>query len=304
MNPREHSDNFPNVWLGLPTGVHFGYARVQWTGSPNAPVLVPGYTVNLVPTTASPLQVALAGPGCAIAGQPAHFSATASGGLRPHTNYKFEILPECSGGGGGGALAMEGEGPPTESGEILPGDGGGGGGGTLDGLPCGSGSKWSYAGGGANPWTDVTQHVSYRVRVTVTDNNGPLPIYPSTATSMELPVSVGSWCPGEGGASQTPTETPTLASDATVPTVYGLDPPVPNPFASRTRLRFALPEASSVRLVAYDVLGRQVAVLAEGPTPAGWHEASLDGAGLPRGLYVVRLTAGTFTQTRTVTLAR
>ena len=307
-NPRMAGTEFPNLWLGVPTGRQYGFARLQWNGSPStAPTLVPGYTLDLQETTPIPLHVALAGPSCAIAGQPSTFHATASGGLPPYVNYAFEILPECSGGGGGEALAMQGEGPPTEGGEILSGDGGGGGGGTLDGLPCGGGSSWSNAGYGPNPFTTVTQNVSYRIRVRATDNDARPPDgQPVSATSGEWSVSVGSWCPGEGGGgvSETPVEAPALAPTPALPATYALDLPVPNPFAARARFRFALPEDAPVRLVAYDVLGRQVAVLAEGPTPAGWHEASLDGAGLPRGLYVVRLTAGAFTQTRTVTLAR
>ena len=300
---------YPKRWLGLPAGKRFGFARVEWNGSPtSAPALKPGYTLDLQETAPIPLLASISGPTCAIAGQPAHFNANASGGLPPYVDYTFEILPECSGGGGGEALAMQGEGPPTEGGEILPGDGGGGGGGTLDGLPCGGGANWSFVGSGTTPWVDVTSNVSYRIRVRATDSDRlGAGFQPSVATSAEWPVTVSTWCPnGPGGASQAPTEQPTLAAEPAValPTAYALDPPAPNPFVAQARFRFALPEASAVRLVAYDVLGRQVAVLAEGLMGAGWHEATLDGAGLPRGLYVVRLTAGAFTQTRTITLAR
>ncbi|MDX1419289.1 MAG: right-handed parallel beta-helix repeat-containing protein [Rubricoccaceae bacterium] len=78
----------------------------------------------------------------------------------------------------------------------------------------------------------------------------------------------------------------------------------PNPFRTSATIGFALPEAQRVRLAVYDVLGREVAVLADGELAAGWHEAVLDGAGLPSGLYLVRLEAGTVVQTRRLTLAR
>ena len=65
----------------------------------------------------------------------------------------------------------------------------------------------------------------------------------------------------------------------------------PNPFSSEATLRFGLAEAAEVRLAVYDVLGREVAVLAEGRLGAGAHEATLDGGALPSGVYTWRLVA-------------
>ena len=65
----------------------------------------------------------------------------------------------------------------------------------------------------------------------------------------------------------------------------------PNPFRGSARVSFHLDGATEVRLVVMDVLGRDVAVLADGPMAAGRHEATLDGTGLPTGSYVLRLTA-------------
>jgi len=90
---------------------------------------------------------------------------------------------------------------------------------------------------------------------------------------------------------------------ATVSTV-SLDAAYPNPFAGRTSLAYTLPSAQDVRVVAYDVLGREVAVLAEGTQPAGEQEVTFDAASLPSGIYVVRLTAGKTTITRRVTVVR
>ena len=65
----------------------------------------------------------------------------------------------------------------------------------------------------------------------------------------------------------------------------------PNPFRGSARVSFHLDGATEGRLVVVDVLGREVAVLVEGPLAAGRHEATLDGTGLPTGSYVLRLTA-------------
>jgi len=53
-----------------------------------------------------------------------------------------------------------------------------------------------------------------------------------------------------------------------------------------------LPAPSEVEAALYDVLGRQVAVLASGRYGAGRHTVALDGAVLPPGVYVVRAVAG------------
>ncbi len=61
----------------------------------------------------------------------------------------------------------------------------------------------------------------------------------------------------------------------------------PNPTAGTTALPLVLPAAARVEAAAFDVLGRRVALLHEGPLAAGRHRLVL-GAGLPAGVYVVR----------------
>ncbi|MEM1043106.1 MAG: T9SS type A sorting domain-containing protein [Bacteroidota bacterium] len=78
----------------------------------------------------------------------------------------------------------------------------------------------------------------------------------------------------------------------------------PNPFTGRTTVGFTVPEAGPARVAVFDVLGREVAMLADGPLAAGQHEVVLDGAALPSGVYVVRLTTESQTLTRRVTLIR
>ncbi len=65
---------------------------------------------------------------------------------------------------------------------------------------------------------------------------------------------------------------------------------------------FTLPAAGAVRLSVVDLLGRVVAVLADGPVAAGRHEARL--AGLAPGAYVVRLVAGGETRTQRAAVER
>ena len=76
-----------------------------------------------------------------------------------------------------------------------------------------------------------------------------------------------------------------------LPTAYALEPNYPNPFNPSTEIRFALPEAATIRLIVYDALGREVARLVDGPVGAGYQHATFDAAKLPSGVYLYRLEA-------------
>jgi hypothetical protein len=101
-----------------------------------------------------------------------------------------------------------------------------------------------------------------------------------------------------------PEAVPAASAGEALPAAFALHAASPNPFAARVTLRFDLPEPAPVRLAVYDVLGREVAVLAEGEREAGRHAAVFDGHDLAAGVYVVRLTAGTQVQTQRITLTR
>jgi len=71
----------------------------------------------------------------------------------------------------------------------------------------------------------------------------------------------------------------------------------PNPFRVATEIGFTLPRAADVRLEVFDLLGRRIAMLAEGRMTSGVHSVSwnrLDPSGSPvkPGVYLYRLTAG------------
>lgn len=83
-----------------------------------------------------------------------------------------------------------------------------------------------------------------------------------------------------------------------------LAPSYPNPFREATTVRYHVPGNEPVTLTVYNVLGQRVRTLVDGVRPAGWHEARLDAADLPSGVYFYRLTAGTQTLSRRATLAR
>jgi photosystem II stability/assembly factor-like uncharacterized protein len=78
----------------------------------------------------------------------------------------------------------------------------------------------------------------------------------------------------------------------------------PNPFNPSTSIRYGLPKASQVNLSVYDMLGREVARLADDREEAGVHEVEFDGSNLATGVYFYRLRAGDFAQTRKLQLIR
>ena len=94
------------------------------------------------------------------------------------------------------------------------------------------------------------------------------------------------------------------AGGAATPVGLALETARPNPVAGRSRIVFSLPAATSVRLTVSDVLGREVAVLAEGPMPAGAHGADLDATRLAPGTYLCRLVVGTDVLVRPLTVVR
>jgi hypothetical protein len=104
-------------------------------------------------------------------------------------------------------------------------------------------------------------------------------------------------------------DTITGAKDDDVPSRFALFNPVPNPFNPRTTLSFALPSASHVQLAVYDVKGHLVATLLDEDRGPGVHEIvwdGRDGKGQPvaSGVYLYRIKAGSFSETRRMVLVK
>jgi len=85
------------------------------------------------------------------------------------------------------------------------------------------------------------------------------------------------------------------ADDEATPTAFALQQNHPNPFSGTSTIEFALPEHEHVTLTVFDVTGRRVATLVDGPVAAGMHRVAWDAGHLPAGMYVYRLRAGTHT---------
>jgi hypothetical protein len=96
---------------------------------------------------------------------------------------------------------------------------------------------------------------------------------------------------------------PVVGEPSPVAARAALLPPAPNPTTGPVTVRFSLVEGGRARLDLFDLQGRQLATLADGPFGPGTHAVAWDGA-LPAGTYVVRLSTGAETASRLVVRAR
>lgn len=78
----------------------------------------------------------------------------------------------------------------------------------------------------------------------------------------------------------------------------------PNPFNPATTIRFTIPEKSNVRVSVTDVLGNEVAVLANGLTEAGSHSIEFNASDLPSGIYFCILQSGQLSESKKMVLMK
>jgi hypothetical protein len=90
-----------------------------------------------------------------------------------------------------------------------------------------------------------------------------------------------------------------------VPTVYELSQNFPNPFNPSTILQFDLPEPTVVALKIYNTLGQEVAALLDNMNyDAGRHTVTFNASRLSSGVYIYRLIAGRFVDTKKMLLLK
>jgi hypothetical protein len=78
----------------------------------------------------------------------------------------------------------------------------------------------------------------------------------------------------------------------------------PNPFNPTTTISFSLLRTGAVKLDVFDVMGRQVQILAEGRFERGEHQIFFDGSELPTGIYFARAMAGDIVRSEKMVLMR
>jgi hypothetical protein len=88
------------------------------------------------------------------------------------------------------------------------------------------------------------------------------------------------------------------------PDSYNLEQNYPNPFNPSTKISWQSPVSSHQTLKVYDVLGNEVATLVDEFREAGRFEVTFDGSNLASGMYLYRLQAGSFIETRKMILIK
>jgi len=83
----------------------------------------------------------------------------------------------------------------------------------------------------------------------------------------------------------------------------------PNPFNPSTAIKFYTPDASDVSIKVYDVLGREITTLINKQTTAGyhivyWNGRNSRGENVASGIYLYRLTAGSYSETKKMNLLK
>ncbi len=89
-----------------------------------------------------------------------------------------------------------------------------------------------------------------------------------------------------------------------IPNAYNLSQNYPNPFNPTTNIKFAIPTSGMVKLVVFDVLGREVTTLVNEFRNAGNFVVDFDASSLSSGVYFYRLESGDFKQTRKMLLVK
>ncbi len=102
---------------------------------------------------------------------------------------------------------------------------------------------------------------------------------------------------------QTPSLT-AIQKNPSIPTRYRLNQNYPNPFNPTTNITFQIPRKSIVTLKVYNILGQLVAILTHGVRQPGHYMVRFNGAGLASGVYIYRLQAGSFTESKELTLIK
>ena len=96
----------------------------------------------------------------------------------------------------------------------------------------------------------------------------------------------------------------TIEVDFGAPQKFELSQNYPNPFNPSTTIRFNLPDAGIVKLTIFNILGQEIRTLVNGFKEAGVNTINFDASNLNSGMYIYKIEAGSFVQTRKMTLVK
>lgn len=89
-----------------------------------------------------------------------------------------------------------------------------------------------------------------------------------------------------------------------IPDGYKLNQNYPNPFNPSTNIKFDVPRTSYVKLIIYNILGKEIAILVNEELSAGVYEVDWDGTVYPSGIYFYKLTTNDFSDVKKMILIK
>ncbi len=85
---------------------------------------------------------------------------------------------------------------------------------------------------------------------------------------------------------------------------YSLSQNYPNPFNPVTTIEFSIPKQGYVNLKVYDILGKEIKTLVNNNLQTGKYSINFDASNLPSGMYFYKLTAGSYSSVKKMTLIK
>lgn len=89
-----------------------------------------------------------------------------------------------------------------------------------------------------------------------------------------------------------------LKEEIEQPEHFALCQNYPNPFNPSTTIKYALPEKCNVRIQVFDLLGREVSLLVDEEKTAGYYSVNFSNNNYASGVYLYRIQAGSFIDTK------
>jgi len=89
-----------------------------------------------------------------------------------------------------------------------------------------------------------------------------------------------------------------------VPTKFTLQQNEPNPFNPVTQINYDIPENAHVKMVVYDMLGKEIKTLVNENKVAGHYMTSFNGVNIPSGVYIYKIEAGKFSDVKKMVLVK
>jgi photosystem II stability/assembly factor-like uncharacterized protein len=89
-----------------------------------------------------------------------------------------------------------------------------------------------------------------------------------------------------------------------LPPDFQLSQNYPNPFNPQTKIKFDVPKASFIKLIIYDLLGREVVTLVNKELRPGTYEADWNASSFSSGVYFYRIVSGDFIETKKMVLMK